>query len=70
GQIRLPGFGPVPRLPTRLGRVFDQGVFQVTKQTTLAITRGIGESGPRVRLFAPPEILLINAVPQETQTAQ
>lgn len=69
GQIRLPGFGPIPRLPTRLGRVFDQGVFEITKQTTLMITRGVGESGPRVRLFAPPEILLINAVPQEETDA-
>ncbi len=65
GQIRLPWLGPVPRLPTRLGRVFDQGIFHLTKKTTLAISRGIGESGPRVRLFAPPEILLLQIQPEE-----
>ncbi len=64
GQIRLPGFGPVPRLPTRLGRVFDQGAFTVGESTTLAITRGLGESGPRVRLFAPPEILVLQIEPK------
>lgn len=64
GQVRLPWIGPVPKLPTRLGRVFDQGLFGVGPHTTLAITRGIGESGPRVRLFAPPEIMLLQLTPE------
>ncbi len=64
GQIRLPRIGPVSALPTRIGRKYDQGIFQLENGGTLAITRGIGESGPRARLFAPPEILLLELSPQ------
>lgn len=63
GQIRLPWYGPLATLPTQLGRTYDQGLFSLTNDSTLAITRGIGESGPRIRLFAPPEILLLETVP-------
>ena len=59
GQIRLPFIGPVPSLPTQLPRSYDQGLFQIDQNTVLAITRGVGESGPRARLFAPPEILVL-----------
>ncbi len=59
GQIRLPWYGAISRLPTHLGRKYDQGLFALPSGNTLAITRGIGESGPRARLFAPPEIFLI-----------
>ena len=61
GQIRVPFIGPVTNLPTQLGRKYDQGLFPVDANATLAITRGIGESSPRARLFAPPEILLLRA---------
>ncbi|MEK7529166.1 MAG: metallophosphoesterase [Patescibacteria group bacterium] len=54
GQIRLPLWGSIPRLPTRLGRKYDQGLFD-----KLFITRGVGETGPRARLFATPEIALL-----------
>jgi len=59
GQIRLPFIGPIPTLPTTLGQVVDDGLFPVDEDTTLAITRGVGESGPRARLFAWPEIMVI-----------
>lgn len=59
GQIRLPFIGPVPSLPTQLPRSYDQGLFPIDQNTVLALTRGVGESGPRARLFAPPEILLL-----------
>jgi uncharacterized protein len=59
GQIRLPVFGSLAPLPTTIGREFDQGLFSISTKTTLAITRGIGETNTRVRLFAPPEILLL-----------
>lgn len=59
GQIRLPFIGALTNLPTQLGRKYDQGLFEIDKNTTLAITRGVGESGPRARLFAPPEILVL-----------
>ncbi len=61
GQIRLPFVGPIAPSPTQLGWKYDQGLFPVDANTTLAITRGMGESGPRARLFAPPEILVLNA---------
>ncbi len=63
GQIRLPFWGPVPRLPTHLGQEYDQGLFPVDPDTTLAITRGVGASGPRARLLAPPEILMLETRP-------
>lgn len=59
GQIRLPFVGPLSALPTRLGQRYDQGLFQISPETVLAITRGVGESGVRARLFAPPEILVL-----------
>ncbi len=59
GQIRLPVLGPLTELPTSLGKGYDQGLFEMDEDTTLAITRGIGESSARTRLFAWPQILLI-----------
>ena len=59
GQVRIPGFGPLSKLPTSLGQEYDQGIFEIDDDTTLAITRGIGESSARTRLFATPEILLL-----------
>lgn len=59
GQIRLPLIGPVPPLPTKLGRAFDQGLFQYSDTQQLFITSGVGETGPRARLFNPPELNLI-----------
>lgn len=58
GQIRLPFVGAVPRLPHHLGRRFDRGLFEVG-EATLMIGAGVGESGPRARLFCPPEIVLV-----------
>ena len=59
GQIRLPFIGSLPPLPTKLGRAFDQGLFQL-KNNFLYITGGLGETGPRARLLNPPEITIIN----------
>jgi hypothetical protein len=65
GQIRLPFFGPVPRLPHWLGRRYDRGLFWFggqrgqTPVAPLVIGQGLGESGPRARLFCPPQIALV-----------
>ncbi len=59
GQIRLPFIGPVPPMPDRLGRAYDQGLFFVDTDTTLAITRGIGETLARARLLAWPEVMVL-----------
>lgn len=57
GQIRLPWWGSVMRLPHHLGRKYDRGVFDFSG-IPLVIGAGAGESGPRARLFCPPEIVL------------
>jgi hypothetical protein len=59
GQLRLPGIGPITELPTVIDHRYDQGVFGAGENRSLFITRGIGESGPRARLFAPPEVALL-----------
>lgn len=58
GQIRLPFLGPVPPLPHHLGRSYDRGVFEFDT-VPLIIGQGVGESGPRARLFCPPQIVEI-----------
>ena len=58
GQIRLPLLPPLVRLPTPLGQRYDNGLFRFNS-IPLFIARGIGESGPRARLFAPPEIAVL-----------
>jgi predicted MPP superfamily phosphohydrolase len=58
GQIRLPLIGPVPPLPTELGRAYDKGLFEIGPMR-MFLTSGAGESGPRARLFDPPEIVML-----------
>ncbi len=58
GQIRLPLVGSVPALPHHLGRAYDRGLFAF-EGVPLVIGTGAGESGPRARLFCPPEIALV-----------
>lgn len=59
GQLRLPFIGPLARIPVSIGQEFDEGLFPLEGGRTLAITRGIGESSARARLFAWPEIMLL-----------
>lgn len=61
GQIRLPFIGPVPPLPTELGRAWDCKLLTARSPTDdrtmpVWITPGVGETGPRARLFNPPTI--------------
>lgn len=58
GQIRLPWIGALAQVPTDLGNDFDKGLFTY-KDQQLFITAGVGETGPRARLFNPPEISLL-----------
>lgn len=60
GQIRLPFIGSLHSIPDRLGRKYDQGIFRLENETTLAITHGVGETQARARLFCPPEILVLD----------
>ncbi|MDD5251081.1 MAG: metallophosphoesterase [Patescibacteria group bacterium] len=59
GQIRLPLVGPIARLPISIGQEYDQGLFRYGR-TQLFITPGVGESGPRARLFSRPEISVLD----------
>ncbi len=61
GQIRLPFWGPVPRLPTTIGQEYDQGLFPWGAMQ-LYITSGAGESGVRSRLFNPPEVVQLDVL--------
>jgi uncharacterized protein len=60
GQIRLPLWGAIPTLPTSLGKSYDYGLYDLENNGQLFITKGIGEMGPRARLFCRPEIAEIN----------
>lgn len=57
GQIRLPFIGPLGPIPTRISKIYDQGLFKLNKNCTLFITHGLGETWARARLFCPPEIV-------------
>lgn len=59
GQMRLPWWGSLSHMPQRLSKNFDRGIFSVGKGTTLAITHGIGETFVPLRLFARPEIMVL-----------
>lgn len=58
GQIRMPFLGPVAPLPHHLGRRYDRGLFDMGG-IPYVIGAGAGESGPRARLFCPPEIVVV-----------
>lgn len=57
GQIRWPFFGPVSPLPQDAPQFLDQG-RRVWRGMPIFISRGLGESGSRVRFLARPEILV------------
>jgi uncharacterized protein len=59
GQIRLPWLGAISDVPDVLGCDYDQGLFDY-KGINLLISSGLSETGPRARLFNPPEIVLLN----------
>lgn len=58
GQVRLPLIGSLAPLPTSIDNKFDCGLFSYGR-LPFFITAGAGESGPRARLFDPPEIALL-----------
>jgi len=64
GQIRLPYIGALSFPATDLGREYVYGDFAIDDDTTLIITRGIGESSARARLFAWPEVLVLRTEPR------
>jgi predicted MPP superfamily phosphohydrolase len=65
GQLRLPGLGALI-VPSRYGRRFDQGHFLV-EGTHLFVSTGVGADAPPLRLWCPPEILVVDLFPAESR---
>jgi predicted MPP superfamily phosphohydrolase len=60
GQFRLPGLGALV-VPSRYGRRFEEGHF-VVNQTHLFVSAGVGADAPALRLWCPPELLVVDLV--------
>ena len=61
GQVCLPGGFPLLTNTRRVGRRFARGLVDVGA-TPMFVTRGIGTSAVRLRLFCPPEIAVVRLV--------
>lgn len=64
GQICLPGRIPFVPHASRIGDEYAHGMFEEDGKD-IFVTRGVGESRLRMRLFCPPEIVVIDLVPTE-----
>lgn len=65
GQVRLPFYGAIFS-NSIYGKKFEMGLYNV-ENTTLFVSRGLGFTGgiaPRIRFLAPPEIVVIDLIPQ------
>jgi predicted MPP superfamily phosphohydrolase len=60
GQFRLPGFGPL-LVPSHYGRRFEEGHF-VVDGTHLFVSAGVGADAPALRLWCPPELIVVDLV--------
>lgn len=60
GQFRLPFYGPLSRQRSIMGRKYDQGLFPVGENTTLIISRGIGEALTQARFLAWPQVVIVD----------
>lgn len=58
GQVRLPGLGALV-VPSRFGRRFDRGDFDVDG-TRLIVSAGVGADAPPLRLWCRPELVVID----------
>jgi predicted MPP superfamily phosphohydrolase len=65
GQVRLPFYGAIIT-NTKYGKTFEMGKYQLDNMI-MYVNRGLGFAGglaPRIRLLAPPEILIIDLLPE------
>jgi predicted MPP superfamily phosphohydrolase len=62
GQFRIPFLGPL-LMPSRYGRRFDQGHFEV-EGTHLYVSAGVGADAPNLRLWCPPDLVVVDLVGQ------
>jgi len=58
GQVRVPFIGSIWPIPTKLGRLADAGK-KIMSGVPCIISNGIGETDGRLRLFSPPEIVVV-----------
>jgi hypothetical protein len=58
GQIRLPLLGALWPIPAKLGRAVDRE-RKLIRGSTLIVSNGLGETDGRLRLFAPPQIVIV-----------
>lgn len=64
GQVRVPFYGAIVT-NSRYGKLFEMGRYKLGEMT-LFVSRGLGFTGggaPRIRFLAPPEIVVIDLVP-------
>ena len=63
GQIRIPGLGSLV-VPSKYGRQYDHGHFRFGR-THLFVTSGVGSAEPPVRIWCPPDALIVDFLPDE-----
>jgi predicted MPP superfamily phosphohydrolase len=66
GQVRLPFYGALIT-NSMYGKTFEMGLYQLG-ETTMFVSRGLGFTGgvaPRIRLLAPPEVVVIDLIPEQ-----
>ncbi len=66
GQIRVPGLGPLV-VPSKYGRRYDRGHF-VFGRTHLFVTSGVGSAEPPLRIWCPPDVLVVDFLPGNAST--
>jgi predicted MPP superfamily phosphohydrolase len=60
GQGRVPGLGAL-LIPSRYGRLFDEGHFRVGN-TDLFVSAGVGADAPALRVYCRPEVIVVDFV--------
>lgn len=60
GQGRVPGLGALI-IPSRYGRLFDEGHFRVGK-TDLFVSTGLGADTPPLRVYCRPDVIVVDFV--------
>ncbi len=61
GQMRAPGLGALV-VPSKYGRRYDRGHF-VFGRTHLFVTSGVGSAEPPLRIWCPPDVLVVDFLP-------
>lgn len=58
GQIYFPGLGALWPIPAKLGRRVDRGI-RIVNGIRCIISNGLGETDGRMRLWSPPELVVV-----------